>query len=655
VAWTPDDGLPVTLSWSDSLSSDAVLPATLGFSSAPVSQAELPVTVVWGLIYPRIAADLSGEGILLVNFTSSALSGFSSSGVLVAGLASGLKELLSGSGLLSAGFKTSSDGVLSGTGVLSAVQAARLVESLSAAGALSAVLSPVQNLAAALSGSGSLSAVQSAALKETLTGLGVLSSVLNPIQNLAATLSGTGLLSAVQSAKLAAALTGVGTLSAVQQGRLAAALSGSGTLTSALTTRQTIAQALSGTGSLVAQPQFPTTAAVLTTISTAGVNTYTIPYWCNKLDVVVLGGGGGGNAGGGLFSNGGGGGAGGYGSKTLVRGTDIGWAKTSLSVYVGAGGAGGVGGYGSSGYGSALAVEFGAAGPGVTVASGTGTISGSWTHTPASSDNYVLVAVSVSNVGAASATRSVTYGGVAMTSLNVIDAGGASGNGWLEMFGLGIAAGAGAKTVVATVTGSVTFTNLKADSVSYGNVGTVTALPNGYDVPASGGTNAAPFASSFAAGFGGMVVGAIFAKTSTLSSYTAGVTSRYANATAPSFYMTDDNSSGFGYQTGGTLAASSPWAAIAVSLASTTAGSAGIGGASSPNQGVTEQGSSPGNLTFNSQTYTGGAAAGTNNNGSTINGNAPGGGGAGTNGVFIGSGANAGAGATGRVWIRAYQ
>jgi len=400
-------------------------------------------------------------------------------------------------------------------------------------------------------------------------------------------------------------------------------------------------------------------ATQLTTFSTAGAFTYTIPSWAHKLDVVALGGGGGGNAGGAGFNGGGGGGAGTYSSKTLVRGVDLGFDKTTLSGWVGRGGTGGPAiagnGFGGDALASALAVESGGGGTGVAVASGTGTISGSWTHTPFSYDNYVVVAVSVIGAGIsfASATRSVTYGGVAMTSFGGVNAGslGATNNGWVEMFGLAVTPGAGAKTVVATVTsGSVAFTNLKASSSSYGNV------TSAFQVTGITGSNTAPSSTNLQVQIGGMLVGAIFARNSTRTAFTAGVTGRYSdNTAAPSFSMTESSILAADYPslTGGTLAATSPWSVMTLAL-NNTAAAYGAGGQGGARQGVTQQGQSPGNLTLNGQTYTGGAAAGVNGNSTAIPGNPPGGGGAGTNGVFLGSGPAAGAGGTGRVWIFAY-
>lgn len=86
----------------------------------------------------------------------------------------------------------------------------------------------------------------------------------------------------------------------------------------------------SGTGSItMAVP-------VLTTYSTAGNYSYTIPTWATSVDVIVLGGGGGGNVGGAGFNTGGGGGAGVWGTTTISRAS----ISSALSVKVGAAGTG---------------------------------------------------------------------------------------------------------------------------------------------------------------------------------------------------------------------------------------------------------------------------------------------------------------------------
>lgn len=76
----------------------------------------------------------------------------------------------------------------------------------------------------------------------------------------------------------------------------------------------------------------------LTTISTAGAYSYTIPRNCNTIDVILLGGGGGGGSSN-FFAWGGGGNAGSRTYVTLQRGVDIPWSATVITGSVGSGGA----------------------------------------------------------------------------------------------------------------------------------------------------------------------------------------------------------------------------------------------------------------------------------------------------------------------------
>jgi len=68
-----------------------------------------------------------------------------------------------------------------------------------------------------------------------------------------------------------------------------------------------------------------------------GTQSYSIPSWCNKIDVVAIGGGGGGLNGGALLFSGGGGGAGSWQSTTLVRGVTLPPSTTVLTYNIGAG------------------------------------------------------------------------------------------------------------------------------------------------------------------------------------------------------------------------------------------------------------------------------------------------------------------------------
>lgn len=94
----------------------------------------------------------------------------------------------------------------------------------------------------------------------------------------------------------------------------------------------------------------------LTTFSTAGTFSYTIPEWCTRFDIICLGGGGGGQAGGALNSNGKGGDPGTWSAFTIVRGTftpyTFSFGHPNLTVVVGAAGTKGLGplkGVGTSG------------------------------------------------------------------------------------------------------------------------------------------------------------------------------------------------------------------------------------------------------------------------------------------------------------------
>lgn len=100
--------------------------------------------------------------------------------------------------------------------------------------------------------------------------------------------------------------------------------------------------------------------AVTTSYTTAGSGSYSIPAWCNKVDVVVVGGGGGGNGGGAGMVNGGGGGGGLFGAATIYRGSDVTWGTTTLSYTVGAGGAGAPDSYSAGQNGTASSAVGGA-------------------------------------------------------------------------------------------------------------------------------------------------------------------------------------------------------------------------------------------------------------------------------------------------------
>jgi hypothetical protein len=139
----------------------------------------------------------------------------------------------------------------------------------------------------------------------------------------------------------------------------------------------------SGAGTLSATCAFPSTGAALTTFGSPGSYTYTIPWWCNKIDVILLGSGQSGRGSNGI--NTGRGGAGGsYVAVTLVRGTDIPWSTASITGTVGNFGTPGAGGGGSAG-GSNPTTATGTGMTSQSAAGGTGESNASpntWGDTP---------------------------------------------------------------------------------------------------------------------------------------------------------------------------------------------------------------------------------------------------------------------------------
>ena len=113
-----------------------------------------------------------------------------------------------------------------------------------------------------------------------------------------------------------------------------------GTLTATAVAVPQVTANFGGGGTLSATAGFPSHAAARTNYTSAGAATYTIPWWANKVDVVIIGGGGGGNKGG-AFNTGPGGTAAVWSTITITRGSDIPWTTASMSVTVGSGGTGG--------------------------------------------------------------------------------------------------------------------------------------------------------------------------------------------------------------------------------------------------------------------------------------------------------------------------
>ena len=128
---------------------------------------------------------------------------------------------------------------------------------------------------------------------------------------------------------------------------------------------RTLALMGTATATPIASFGFPPNSPALSTINSTG--SYTIPRWCDYLDLIVLGAGGGGGGGNAILS-GTGGNPGTFSSVTLQRGVDIAWTATSFSVTVGGGGGGGTGNF-------ALGLA-GTAGGSTTINWGGGTLSG---------------------------------------------------------------------------------------------------------------------------------------------------------------------------------------------------------------------------------------------------------------------------------------
>jgi hypothetical protein len=109
------------------------------------------------------------------------------------------------------------------------------------------------------------------------------------------------------------------------------------------------------------KPYIPEANSLLTTFSTTGAFTYTIPEWCRKLDLILLGGGEAGTDG--TLGNGSGGQAGTWVTTTVIRGEDIPIATTTITGTVGAGGTGNGGnGVASTAVFLGAATSFSAAG-----------------------------------------------------------------------------------------------------------------------------------------------------------------------------------------------------------------------------------------------------------------------------------------------------
>jgi hypothetical protein len=100
-----------------------------------------------------------------------------------------------------------------------------------------------------------------------------------------------------------------------------------------------VSASFTGSGNFSATAGFPNPGEDSTPYSGAGTHSYPIPYWCDTIDLVLLGAGGGGTYA--EFNPGDGGGAGGWKAITIQRGSDIPWATTTITITVGQGGTGG--------------------------------------------------------------------------------------------------------------------------------------------------------------------------------------------------------------------------------------------------------------------------------------------------------------------------
>ncbi|ASR86116.1 hypothetical protein SEA_BOBSWAGET_9 [Mycobacterium phage BobSwaget] len=107
-------------------------------------------------------------------------------------------------------------------------------------------------------------------------------------------------------------------------------------------------------GNSLVWPPYTETTQIFATV---GSSVYDIPANCRFIDIVLLGGGGGGAGGNNANGDGQGGEPSVFVTRTLVRGIDIPWSVTQITVTVGAGGTAGAGGVGSGGPGGTTSVS----------------------------------------------------------------------------------------------------------------------------------------------------------------------------------------------------------------------------------------------------------------------------------------------------------
>lgn len=150
---------------------------------------------------------------------------------------------------------------------------------------------------------------------------------------------------------------------------------GEGTMMATVFKREFRTAAPTGIGTLAATVGFAPNGPASQNFTTAGAYTYAIPWWANKIDMILLGGGGGGASGNYSSTAGNGGKAAVYTMGTLVRGVDIPWSTTQITGTVGVGGTAGSGNNVAGGAGGATT----ATGTGMATSSSAGAAGGSGT------------------------------------------------------------------------------------------------------------------------------------------------------------------------------------------------------------------------------------------------------------------------------------
>src|SRR6201992_2234189 len=100
-----------------------------------------------------------------------------------------------------------------------------------------------------------------------------------------------------------------------------------------------VTASFTGNGNFSATAGFPSKNEAKKPFNGAGVYSYSIPYWCDTIDLLLLGAGGGGTYA--EISPIAGGGGGNWKVITLQRGSDIPWEATTINITVGQDGTGG--------------------------------------------------------------------------------------------------------------------------------------------------------------------------------------------------------------------------------------------------------------------------------------------------------------------------